>query len=40
MNVIRENFSGEIIEYTMIEPEAVSPQAPHDARKADAENLP
>ena len=40
MGVIRENFSGEIIEYTSIEPVAVSPQAPDDARKADAENLP
>jgi len=40
MSMIRENFSGEIIEYTLIEPKAVSPQAPDDARKADAENLP
>jgi hypothetical protein len=40
MGMIRENFSGEIIEYTAIEPEADSPQAPDDARRADAENLP
>ena len=40
MNIIRTNFSGEIIEYTPIEPEAVSPQAPDDARRADMENLP
>jgi len=39
MGVIRENFSGEIIEYISIEPEAVSPQASDDARKADTENL-
>jgi hypothetical protein len=32
MGMIRENFSGEIIEYTVIEPEADSPQAPDDAQ--------
>lgn len=40
MNIIRTNFSGEIIEYTSVEPEAVSPQAPDDTRRADMENLP
>ena len=39
MAMIRANFSGEIIEYISIEPEAVSPQASDDARKADTENL-
>lgn len=40
MGLIRANFSGEIIEYTAVEPEIESSQAPVEAEKADTKNLP
>jgi hypothetical protein len=39
MSLVRANFSGEIIEYTSVEPQTESPQAPEQAEKENPKNL-
>lgn len=39
MDLVRANFSGEIIEYTAVEPETETPQASEDAQNPDTRNL-
>ncbi len=39
MGLIRENFSGEIIEYTAVETETKASEAPGESKKEDAKNL-